>query len=233
MAGFMKLPNILMLVLMLLFLNSAAKNTSKSLSWSKEELRKANTAGNAKYLSGEEKDLILYMNLMRMDGEKFFNTFFQEFVDTHNKQMMQYSNYKQLRIDRNDSYYRSLEKDLKKVKNFPLFWPDEALSYVARQHAKDMNTRNYAAHTSKDGRTVKDRISTMYPKRSHGENLAFGFPTGLGNVCMLLLDKGVPDLGHRKLLFNTAYNLNFVGVSIQPHKGYRYCSVTDFVALPR
>lgn len=193
----------------------------------------ANTAGNVTYLTGEEKDMVIYMNLARMDGEKFFNTYLQDFIVEHNKQMQQYSNYNDLKISKTDKYYKSLEKEMKEVKGLPMFWPDEALSWVAKQHARDMNKNNFADHTSSDGRKVKDRIGQMYPKKSNGENLAFGFKTGLGNICMLLIDKGVPDLGHRKMIINTPYNMNFVGVSIQPHKGYRYCSVTDFVALPR
>jgi uncharacterized protein YkwD len=200
--------------------------------WSEEELRMANTAKNAKYLNSQEKDLVMYMNLARINGEKFFNTYFQEFLEANNKEMAQYSNYRQLRIDKTDRYYKSLKKDLKSIKNLPVFYPDEALSWVARQHAEDMDKYNYTGHKSKDGRSVKDRISSIYPKRALGENLAFGFSTGLANVCMLLLDKGVPDLGHRKLILNTSLKLNYVGVSIQPHKGYKYCSVTDFVGLP-
>ena len=193
----------------------------------------ANTAGNVTYLTGEEKDMVIYMNLARMDGEKFFYTYLQDFIDSHNKQMQQYSNYNDLKISRTDKYYKSLEKDMKDVKGMPMLWPDEALSWVAKQHARDMNKNNFAAHNSSDGRKVKDRIGQMYPKKSNGENLAFGFKTGLGNICMLLIDKGVPDLGHRKMIIKTPYDMNFVGVSIQPHKSYSYCSVTDFVALPR
>lgn len=202
-------------------------------SWSKEELRMANTAGDVNYLNGEEKDMVIYMNLVRMDGEKFFNTYFQDYVEKHNKQMSKYSNFKELRILRTDKYYKSLENDLKNIKDLPQLWPDEAMSWVSEQHAKDMNKRNYATHNSLDGRTVKDRIGKMYPKKACGENLAFGYSTGLANICMLLLDRGVPDLGHRRLIITDDYKFNFIGVSIQPHKGYKYCSVTDFVALPR
>lgn len=201
-------------------------------SWTKEELKMANTAGNASYLTGEEKDIVIYMNLVRMDGERFFNTFLQDFIDDHNEKMKQYSNYERLKISRKDSYYRSLERDLKNIKLLPVFWPDEALSWIAKQHARDMNKNNYAAHNSKDGRSAIQRIAKIYPKKSSGENLSFGFSSGLGNVCMLLIDKGVPDLGHRKMILNTSYQLNTVGVSIQPHKTYRHCAVIDFVALP-
>ncbi|WP_276088787.1 CAP domain-containing protein [Pedobacter sp. JY14-1] len=214
--------------------NPGAATVSKTENaWSKEELTKANTAGGKTYLTPEERDIVLYTNLVRMNGEKFFNTFFQDFVEKHNRDMQQYSNYNTLKISRSDKYYTSLEKDLRKIKDLPVLWPDEALSWVARQHAKDMNKRNYAAHNSPEGKTPKDRISQMYPRRSMGENLSFGFATGLGNVCMLLLDKNVPDLGHRKMILDTSYGVNFVGVSIQPHKSYRYCAVMDFVSLPR
>ncbi len=200
--------------------------------WTKEELKMANTAGNASYLTGEEKDIVIYMNLVRMDGERFFNTFLQDFIDEYNEKMKQYSNYETLKISRNNSYYLSLKRDLKNIRSLPVFWPDEALSWVAKQHARDLNRNNFAGHNSTDGRTAKDRIAKIYPKRSSGENIAFGFSSGLGNVCLLLIDRGVPDLGHRKMILNTSYELNTVGVSIQPHKTYRYCAVTDFVALP-
>ena len=225
-------PLFILLIWLIPALTPVPLKTQNDSLWSEEELSMANTAKNAKYLNPQEKDLIMYMNLARINGEKFFNTYFQEFLEAHNTQMVQYSNYRQLRIDKTDRYYKSLKKDLKSIKDLPVFYPDESLSWVAQQHAKDMNKYNYADHKSKDGRSVKDRISSIYPKRALGENLAFGFSTGLGNVCMLLLDKGVSDLGHRKLILNTSLKLNYVGVSIEPHKGYKYCSVTDFVGLP-
>nr|WP_068892056.1 CAP domain-containing protein [Pedobacter panaciterrae] len=229
----MKLLSISILFLFSIFTTTSVKKTSDYDTWSKEELKMANTAGNSNYLTGQEKDLVIYMNLARMDGEKFFNTYFQDFVDAYNKKAIKYSNYNELKITKNDKYYRSLEQQIKAVKGLPMLWPDEALSIVARQHAKDMNRNNFSGHKSSDGRSVGDRISEIYPKRSNGENLAFGFSTGFENVCMLLLDKGVPDLGHRKMILNESYGLNYIGVSIQPHKKYGYCAVIDFVALPK
>lgn len=222
----------LIFICLFVSLSSSYSKAQNASAWTKEELKMANTAGNASYLTGEEKDIVIYMNLVRMDGERFFNTFLQDFIDEYNEKMKQYSNYERLKIGRNDSYYLSLKRDLKNVRLLPVFWPDESLSWVAKQHARDLNRNNFAAHNSSDGRTAKDRIAKMYPKKSSGENIAFGFSSGLGNVCLLLIDKGVPDLGHRKMILNTSFELNTVGVSIQPHKTYRYCAVIDFVALP-
>ncbi|WP_432712690.1 CAP domain-containing protein, partial [Pedobacter sp.] len=204
----------------------------KTESWSQKELSLANTAKDCPYLSIEEQQIIFYMNLIRMDGEKFFKTYFKTFVKAHNERMKQYSNYNELKINEYDRYYRGLEMDLKKVKNYGLFYPDETLTYVALQHGKEMNRKNSAGHASADGRSPQDRISKYYPNRAMAENLAFGFAKGLDNVCMLLLDKGVPDLGHRKNILNNTSGLNIVGVSIQRHPAYKYCATIDFVGIP-
>ena len=202
------------------------------LSWSSEELALANTAKNVDYLSSEEKNIIFYMNLARMDGTRFFNTYFQDFVDAHNQRMKKYSNYAQLKVNRYDAYYRGLEQDLRKAKNLGILYPDETLTYIADQHGKDMHKHNISGHVSYDGRTMVDRIQKYYKNRGMAENLAFGFSNGLDNVCLLLLDTGIPDVGHRKNILNTTLGLNLVGVSIQPHPHYKYSATIDFVAVP-
>ncbi len=214
------------------FYLSGQRTVSTSGGWSKEELRQANTAKDVPYLSEEEKNIIFYTNLVRMDGERFFNTYFQDFVGEYNSRMQQYSNYEELKVNTKDSYYKSLQKDLKKIKNLGLFYPDETLTYVSLQHGKDMKQHRISGHNSSDGRTMYDRISKYYPKKAMAENLAFGFSSGLENVCILLLDKGVPDLGHRKNILNSTYGLNITGVSIQSHPVYRYSATIDFVAIP-
>ena len=233
----MRLILVLFLCYSLFFMPKQGVNATKKIyiseneRWSNRELDLANTAKNIDYLSYEEQQIIFYMNLIRMDGKKFFNTYFKTFVKDHNQLMKQYSNYNELKINVYDRYYRGLELDLNKVKNLGLFYPDETLTYVALQHGKEMNKRNMAGHKSYDGRSPQNRMEKYYPNRGMAENLAFGFPKGLANVCMLLLDKGVPDLGHRKNILNSN-GLNIVGVSIQPHPAYKYSATIDFVGIP-
>ncbi|WP_367868733.1 CAP domain-containing protein [Pedobacter sp. WC2423] len=218
--------------LLFFFSTYAIKAQSSAKNWTPEELENANTAKNTSYLNDEEKKIIFYMNLARTDGQKFFNTYFQDFVAAYNVDMQQYRNYDELKVNRKDKYYRGLEKDLKTIKGLTLFSPDETLTWISQQHAKDMKKHNLAGHNSSDGRSVSDRIWKYYPGRAVSENLAFGFSKGLANVCMLLLDKNVPDLGHRKTILGTSYNLNLVGVNISTHPGYKYCAVIDFISEP-
>jgi uncharacterized protein YkwD len=222
----------LLLVFTVKAANAQSYSSSSDNLWTQEELDNANTAKDVRYLNDEEKKIVFYMNLARTDGRKFFDTYFQDFVEAYNQDMQKYSNYDDLRVNRRDKYYRGLEQDLRDIKGLPLFVPDETLTFVAQQHGKDLSKNNIAGHNSSDGRTVKDRISKYYPRRAMGENLAFGFSKGLANVCMLLLDKNVPDLGHRKTILGTGYQLREVGVNIRTHPGYRYCAVIDFISAP-
>jgi uncharacterized protein YkwD len=226
----MKLSPILFFLL--LFTSFTVKAQSSNNMWTQEELDNANTARNTDYLNEEEKQIVFYMNLARTDGRKFFNTYFQDFANAYNIDMQQYSNYNDLKVNRKDKYYRGLQQDLEIIRGLPLFSPDETLTWIAQQHANDLSRNNKAGHKSSDGRTVQDRIGKYYPRRSMGENLAFGFSKGLANVCMLLLDKNVPDLGHRKTILGTSYQLSLVGVNIRKHPGYKYCAVIDFISAP-
>jgi len=228
----MKLITVVFLLFLCTSFTLKAQNNSSDNLWTQEELDNANTARNTDYLNEEEKKIVFYMNLARTDGERFFNTYFQDFVNAYNIDMQRYSNYNDLKVNRKDKYYRGLKEDLQEIKGLSLFSPDETLTWIAQQHAKDLSKHNIAGHNSSDGRTVKDRISKFYPRRAMAENLAFGFSKGLANVCMLLLDKNVPDLGHRKTILGTGYNLSQVGVNIKSHPGYRYCAVIDFISAP-
>lgn len=64
-------------ILLLLFFASQAK----AQKWTDAEFRKANTAANASYLSNEEKNIVMYMNLIRIDGEKFYYTFLEDYIN--------------------------------------------------------------------------------------------------------------------------------------------------------
>jgi uncharacterized protein YkwD len=59
-----------------------------------------------------------------------------------------------------------------------------------------------------------------------GENCSYGYDQAIDIVISLLIDEGVPDMGHRKNTLNDQFNS--VGVAIRPHKEYRVNCVIDF-----
>jgi len=200
--------------------------------WTNADFAKANTAVNSLFLTNEEKNVIMYMNLIRLDGEKFYYTFLEDYINTYNAKMRQYSNYNELRITRNNPYYLSLLKHLKGVKNLPMFYPNDKLTALSRNHAIDLDRNNLDTHESSNGDRFNVRLAKYFPNRSMSENIDFGFSNSLDIVCHLLLDCGVPSLGHRFNIIDYKRNMNIVGVSIQPHPSYTWCAVIDFVSDP-
>lgn len=219
----------ILLPTLLLLIFSCQANAQK---WTDAEFRKANTAANASYLSNEEKNIVMYMNLIRIDGEKFYYTFLEDYINNYNAKVRKYRNYNELRITRNNSYYTSLLKHLRGVKNLQMFYPDDKLTSLSRSHAQDLNRNNLDTHESSNGDKFSKRLSRYFPNKAMSENIDFGYSNSLDIVCHLLLDCGVPSLGHRFNLLDQKYKLNTVGVSIQPHPSYTWCAVIDFVAQP-
>jgi uncharacterized protein YkwD len=219
----------ILLPTLFLFILAGQVNAQK---WTDAEFRKANTAANASYLSNEEKNIVMYMNLIRLDGEKFYYTFLEDYINTYNAKVRQYRNYNELRITRNNTYYTSLLKHLRGIKNLQMFYPDDKLTSLSRNHAQDLNRNNLDTHESSNGDKFSKRLSKYFPNKTMSENIDFGYSNSLDIVCHLLLDCGVPSLGHRFNLLDQRYKLNTVGVSIQPHPSYTWCAVIDFVAQP-
>nr|WP_315420590.1 CAP domain-containing protein [uncultured Pedobacter sp.] len=214
-------------LLFLIFVSGASAQK-----WTDAEFRRANTAANVSYLTNEEKNVVMYMNLIRIDGEKFYYTFLKDYINNYNAKVKQYRNYNELRITRNNSYYTSLLKHLRGIKNLPVFYPNDKLTSLSRSHAQDLNRNNLDTHESSNGDKFSKRLSSYFPNKAMSENIDFGYSNSLDIVCHLLLDCGVPSLGHRFTLLDQKYKLNTVGVSIQPHPSYTWCAVIDFVAQP-
>lgn len=206
-----------MIFLLLSYLLIAAPSVP---TWSDAELAKANTAKSANYLNAEEKKTIMLVNLARMDGKKYLQTYFQEYVKS--------TPYNEMNSSGNN-YVVSLKVDLDKIKSLPMLLPDEGLYKAAKYHARDSGKNGLVGHTSSNGNSMSKRL----PKYVQGwnrlaENCSYGYDNAVNIVGQLLLDDNVPSLGHRKSILDN--RLEFIGVAIAPHTKYRFNCVMDFCA---
>jgi uncharacterized protein YkwD len=79
---------------------------------------------------------------------------------------------------------------------------DSSLSRVATEFAQDMNERDYFAHESPDGRTMKDRLAAAGVKFGFaGENIAYGYENGNDVVIGWMNSKG-----HRENILKPEYD---------------------------
>lgn len=177
--------------------------------WDRETVEKANTAQGFEYYSEEEKKVVLFMNLARIDGKRFADTFLDAYVKSTGTGM--------------NSYVRSLYRDLKHVTDLPLLIPEEDLTSIAQGHARNSGETGHVGH-----KNFKKRFEPFMgnPYYNVGENCSYGFSQAIDIVITLLIDDGVKGVGHRKNTLNPEFNS--VGVAIRPHKRYGSNCVIDF-----
>ena len=177
-----------------------------STEWDKPEYQVCNTAADVSYLSDKEKQIIYILNLARMNPTLFGKTVVVQFPEYSGEEELKQS-----------SYYRSLLEFLKNKKPMPLLYPEKTLFESAKCHAESSGVSGYVGHNRRS--TACKSVETFM-----GECCQYGYQDPLSIVMDLLIDEGVPSLGHRIILFKPHTQ---IGVSLQPHNKYRWNSVLD------
>ncbi len=173
-------------------------------------LMRCNTALDVKYLSENERNVIVYVNIVRAYPDFFLNEILLPFLDSAG-------------TDQTSSYYISLIDDLQKAAPQPPLSFNPQLYKVALKHAKDMGITGREGHRSSTGKSFNERTRD-FPLCA--ENCDYGNEMALDIVISLLLDEGVASHGHRKNILDPVYKS--IAVSIQPHKQYDWNCVMDF-----
>lgn len=99
------------------------------------------------------------------------------------------------------------------------------LDRAAGDHAADQGRSGVIGHTGGDGSSPSDRMRRYGRWSATGEAIAYGSHRAEDVVLQLIIDDGVPDRGHRRILFNPAYAL--VGAACAPHPVWREVCVLD------
>jgi uncharacterized protein YkwD len=203
--------NILMfkhLAILLLFLSTTtlfAQKITPFQTWSDNDLSIANSAKNSKELSFQEKKVIFYINLARINGSLFAETYLKDYMDD-------------VKISKN-KYYKSLVKTLKEQPRLPILTVDEDLFNEAVKHAKEMGKSGRKGHRSGDFESFGERMAPLQKKfKKVKESNQYGFPDALSIVVDLLIDDEQESLRHRKMLLDP--DLFYIGVGIRAHKKF-------------
>lgn len=166
----------------------------------------AHTAVNISELTAEEKEIIRYVNLARMYPRKFAELEVKNYLGP--KEFGDYL--------KTSTYKKSLLEDLKNRSPVAPLHFDERMYVLAKCFAREMGIRNYTGHRRKD----------CSSEGLMGECCNYGDSMGRDIAIGLLIDHDVPSLGHREICLSGRYR--GIGVSIAPHKSYRYGAVLDF-----
>ncbi len=177
--------------------------------WDKAVIEEANTAKDIGYYNEVEKEIVLLMNLSRIDGKLFASTFLTHYIQS-------------MGMPKN-TYVNSLYRNLKSVSGLPVLNPKKDLSDIANGHASKSGKTGHVGHKDMQKR-FDPLLGSVYNHMA--ENCSYGYEEALDIVISLLIDDGVKSFGHRKNILNKSYNS--VGVANRPHKDYGQNCVIDF-----
>ncbi|HYC74923.1 CAP domain-containing protein [Brevundimonas sp.] len=108
----------------------------------------------------------------------------------------------------------------------PVLRENPGLNRAAADHAREQSRTGAVAHASADGSSPSDRMRRQGRWTATGEAIAYGPHRAEDVILQLIIDDGVPDRGHRRILFNPVYEL--IGVACAPHPVWREVCVLDF-----
>lgn len=181
---------------------------SYSKVWNDVKYRKYNTAANAAYLSRDEKNVIYILNLIRANPVLFTRTVLVKYPSVSGNDYLAEDSF----------YFISLVNALEKLEPLDMLTPDKSCFTSAKCHAYTSGITGYVGHERK----TKECKTKRY---FYGECCDYGHKDPLDIVLSLLIDEGVPSLGHRMVCLGDYAK---IGVSIQPHMQYGNNAVLDF-----
>lgn len=104
------------------------------------------------------------------------------------------------------------------------------LRLTASDHVSDQARTGRTGHRGGDGSMPWDRSTRHGGGRHVAEVITYGSDTPEDVVEDLIVDDGVPDRGHRNIVYDP--RLRYAGVSCGPHPQYRIMCVVDLAITP-
>jgi uncharacterized protein YkwD len=175
--------------------------------WTPQQIEAADLARHLVGWSSVEKDVVLHTNLVRMYPLKYLKIEVKSW-----DYPKRYAS-----LDKSNTYYQGLVRELRSRSALDPLKPSPELKASASC---------FAAAQGQTSATGHDRSRTGCPELNTGENCDYGMRTGRDIVMHLLVDEGVPSLGHRENILEPSYRT--IGVGHAPHRRYGTVTVQDF-----
>jgi hypothetical protein len=215
------------IILMILFFQFSGTNSGEKIKSSVWDVSLLNTALEANYLSTLEKEIILEINKLRTNPEKYATEYIAPLAKRYNRRLLYYPGDQPLLTKEGVNALYECVHDLKRQQPLSLIYPSPGLTKAARDHVNDQSKTGRTGHQGSDRSGMRERIER------HGEwqvriaeNIAYGGKTAQQIVIYLLIDDGVRDRGHRKNFLNPDFKV--VGVAEGNHPQYKRMTVMDF-----
>jgi hypothetical protein len=193
------------------------------------ETGKLNTASGIHYLSAFEKEVVLEINKLRSDPDRYAREYLEPMVDCYNGRKLYYPGDLPLMTTEGVKALMECMQFLRNQEPVPVLKPDQRLTLAANDHVKDQSQSGKIGHQGHDRSGFRNRIE-RYGRWSGkiAENIAYGQVTPRQIVLYLLIDDGMPSRGHRKNFLTEDFR--FIGVAEGTHPEYEKMCVMEFAS---
>lgn len=182
--------------------------------WGDSVKTAARTAATITYMSKEEKDVLYWLNLARLQPDLYAELYIDPFQQLYDNTAWRNGSEEIWGADTYITYINTCYLYMAKLEARNALIPDERNYKSAECHAIESGKTGYVGH---DRTNCKEFFS--------GECCDYGPTDGFEVIFDLLLDIGVPSLGHRHICLG---NYQTIGISQKPHLTYRFNTVLDF-----
>jgi uncharacterized protein YkwD len=222
------------LILLLGICLSIATNAQLSaVNWSTDgwPIKQLGTANQLNHLSRMEKDIVLHLNMVRTQPNRYNKEFLSPRKRFYNGKMYLEPGHAENYLGVNTQ--EGINATLEAIDALSLTSPlnklevSVKLNRAAQDHAIEQSKTGAIGHHSSDGSNLQNRIERYGTwQLVIGENIAYGPLSGREVVVELLIDDGVKNRGHRTIILNDEFKV--VGVACNKHPTYETVCVIDF-----
>ena len=189
------------------------------------------TARSVNYLSDIEKDVVLELNKVRSDPQKYAEMYIKPrlvyFDGRYNGRAYSEPGKITLLTNEGKKAVEECYNVLKGMKSIAALKPSSGISQAAKSHVQEQGRRGTTGHGRADGSSFSD-VMNRYGRWSGScaENISYGAGDGREMVVQLLIDDGVSSRGHRKNIMTPSFGV--VGVAVGSHAKYGQMCVMNF-----
>ncbi|MFB6341851.1 CAP domain-containing protein [Saccharicrinis sp. FJH62] len=190
------------------------------------DIEKLNTAKDVKYLSELEKEVILEINMVRTNPEKYAEIYIKPLLQFYEGLYFRYPGQVPVITAEGKSALLDCVDALNEADPVGILHASKGLTRSSQDLMRDQGRSGKVGHTGGDGSNPFERMKRYGEwKKTAAENVDYGNNSARWIVLSLLIDDGVPGRGHRKNLLNGVFSA--IGIAYGPHPYYGHMCVMD------
>lgn len=224
----MKLAQTLILIIACIHLNA-----QETFNWPIKEL---DTARNVSYLTEDEKDVILELNMLRYAPAQYALDFMQWMEPFYSGKLLKLPGKMVFETNEGIAAYHDCMEFLKTAEPAPILKPSRGMTKGCELLVLDQSSTGKTGHRGSGNSTPADRAENFGQFTGYfAENIHYGDVEPRFIIISLLIDDGVKSRGHRKNMLDKSFH--YTGVDIGSHKIYGNMCVntyaTNFIEKPK